>query len=435
MKKYIGQTLRRFLPFFIITGAILLGMALIFLGSEDSSYQYYLTTKTITHPITGEITTLVEKTNMMGAPNSGLLFLLIPVFIISALAPILANHYRFSLRSVDLFYQTGKGNKAIRYVNNLTILSMIIAIFSATYLLTMLVLVIKQAPLANQVIEEYFYEEQGVRVSYIREYVIFNYGFYVIALLLSIIFIILNYAISYFFVTRSNNLVNSMILVVFGHVALGLIIMLPFWLYNAYVQPFENSPFLYTEYYSGLKSLSPISLMIHIYKVMNPLITGGDPYKIFYVGNKHAIIDLIIAIISFVGCLGMSLLGIVKFFSEKESSGEFAGKPVGRDAFQEIIFHTGFATMAVGSALLYSGGVFAIFNVIYDIAIFLVLTAVYFALTGLLRRKFRWKLHEWFLFGGLSSINLILSVSLSRSGRARQLRRSRRRRRRSLNIL
>ena len=392
MKKYIGQTLRRFLPFFIITGALLLGMALMYVGNETSVYISYV------NYFEGEPYSYITT-----RPYSGLLYLLIPVFIITTLAPLIANYYRYSLKSVDLFYQTGKGNKTIRYVDNLTILIMIIAIFSVAFIGTCLFMMLQQIPFIGKV------EQQD---NMIVQYVFFNYYWYPLAYLGSVIFIIVDYAISYFFVTRSNNFVNSLIILIAGHLVLGLTLMMPDWIYESFVAGIYNVARLNTSFMGGLKSFSPISLMILINNVFNPLIIGDTPYTFIPVG-KSQIVCLILFIIGLVGCLAVAALGIVKFITEKESSGEFAGKPVGRDVFQEIIFHAGFVICAIGSALISNVGILGVFGIVYAFSSFIMTTAVYFALTGLLRRRFRWNWKEWVLFGGLSSINLFISIALA----------------------
>ena len=120
--------------------------------------------------------------------------------------------------------------------------------------------------------------------------------------------------------------------------------------------------------------------MILINYLLNPLIIGDTPYH-FELSSGQEIMCFVVALIGFIGCLALTALGIVKFINEKESSGEYAGKAVGRDVFQEIIFHTGFVVVAINLALVSSESILGVFSVFYSISQFLITIAIYFALS------------------------------------------------------
>ncbi len=392
MRSYIKNTLKRFLPFYIVFAAILFSMALMYLSSEDSVYFSYI------YCNVDECNEFLTRT-----PYSGLLILLIPTFFLVCIAPLIANYYRYSLRSVDLYYQTGKGNKTIRYVHNLVLLSMILIIFTGIYAFTMLFIFIKQIPYAGMIIEDTYYREV---------YIFSNYQYYALAYIPSILSIIVTYFISYFFVTRSNNFINSLITLVGGHLIIGFSLLLPYVFYNGCVGPInENITINLSSYYMGLKSFSPFSYMIFINNIFNPLIIGSN-IKMFEFGNLDAILAFIHFIIGLVLMFALTALGIVYFILEKESSGEYAGKPVGRDKLQEIIFHSTFIIGSFELLIVMNQGILGIFNSIFSFATCISLTAVYFALSGLIRRRFKWNWKEWTIFGSLSASTFLLSLAL-----------------------
>lgn len=386
MFKYIGSTLKRFIPFFIISAVILFSLGLIFVASSSSfvtSYKY-------------EGMDIVYQNR----PNGGLLFLLIPAFLLTCVAPLIANSYRNSLKSADFYYQTGKGNKSVRFVHNLSILGVLLIIFSGVFFLTYFFLLIKQLPTMNYHWEDEYMIEDGI---------IFNYLFVFLAYFPSILALIITYFISYLFVTRSNNFVNSLITLVLGHAALGLLIMLPIYVYDPNA---SNLGWYFIENgsYLGLKSASPLSYLFMINRFFNPLI-NGSMFNFFIFDNEKSIIEFVLSIISHLAMIGVALYGLVMFIVEKESSGEFAGKAPGRGVLQEIIFHTGYMCLGIGFASLINLTGFQLFSLMYAVATFMVIAAVYFALSGLLRRTFKFKWYEWIIYAGLSQLPLIVSVT------------------------
>ena len=96
---------------------------------------------------------------------------------------------------------------------------------------------------------------------------------------------------------------------------------------------------------TGTRTASFISPIAFILYTFDGLITGEGSLLIKqFEGieyNGNIIIGLVISILCLVIYVAIAGLGIFVFLKEKESSGELAGKPVGRDKWQEIIFHTG----------------------------------------------------------------------------------------------
>ena len=394
MFKYIGSSLKRFLPYFIIFASILFACGLIYLASEESVILEYHTT-----------IENVDYAYVNGNPYGGLMYFAIPTFILVAIAPLIANAYRYSLKSVDFYYQNGKGNKAIRFTNNIVMLLMILIIFSVIYFTSYFFLFIKQIPFVGRV-------EMLDYVTIIH--VVFNYGFVVLAHPLLLSAIVITYFISYLFVTRSNNLINSMITLVFGHLILGLVVMMPLYYYDTALSHFdvENFSTLTGSYLIGARGISPLSFTLLIDRFFNPLINTSYSLANFKIESFQDVVSLVIVVISHLLMISLFVFSFIMFICEKESSGEFAGKAKGRDLSQEIIFHAGFVISSIGMSLLSGLLGTQIFTILFIVANTLILTALYFALSGLLRRRFRFKLHEWLIFVGLSQVYFISSLIL-----------------------
>ena len=171
MKNYIKYLLKKFLPFYVILFAVSISLFFTYLTTDNNVYyrpeglSYYV-----------------------NSPASGLLLFIIPLAAVSIFAPIFANTYRYSIKSADVFYQTGKGAKQIRIINNLTLLVCILVSYTAAFLTAIVIMFFKQLPTAGKVVVD----EYGGETTY----VLFNFGYYFLAYLLAVIVCAVNYFIS-----------------------------------------------------------------------------------------------------------------------------------------------------------------------------------------------------------------------------------------------
>ena len=413
MKKYLAFTLKRYIPLFVVTFALCFFTFITPFGSAIPTYVTY-------HYYNGEsyFSSILSDLTVTG----GTLYLVIPVAIISMVLPFFANSYRYSLQSADTFYQIGKNKKAIRWTNNLVLLGSLIVSFTVAFIFAVSILLLRQLPNIGRP-DEVEVLEEGVEI--VTHYLFFNFGYYVPTYFLIVIFIIANYAISYFFVTRANNLVDSMIMLVLGEFILGVGVMTPFW----FTMVCSADGGHWIDFFSeklipGTRTACFVSPIAFIFYLMDGLISGQGSLMVEQLSTaeytSQEVIGLIISFVSIALFFLMAAFGVYKFLKEKESSGEQAGKPIGRDRFQEIIFHMGFGIIGlwIGSlqsltgvltSSLVSNSIFSFVLLISEMGFY---SAAYYVFYGLLRRNFRLNKRELFLLLGVITVNLIIGVSL-----------------------
>lgn len=382
MKNYIKFLLKKYLPIYVVFVAICVSMFLVSLTGENNAYyrpegvEYYVT-----------------------RPSSGLLLFIIPLAIMSTIAPIFANSYRYSLSSVDVHYQVGQKEKTIRIVNNLTLLVAIFATYSIAALLTLLLMFFKQLPNAGKIIT--FSGGGGT-----KEYILFNFGYYILAYLCGVIVCAINYFISYLFISRANNALNSLICLFIGQALLSTLFMTPFWyveaigsLFNYYIS------FINTNILPGTQTSSIIAPIALISNVFEPLIVGNNVEIIM---TSDDIFSLILSIVSLILFFAFGGFSIFAFLKEKETSGELAGKPEGRDKWQMIMFHSAAGLIAFWQVLA-NGLVSTIIylNIIATVSTFIMFVIFYYLFYGLIRRNFKLKKKDFAILLPISSIYII----------------------------
>ena len=377
MKYYIKNLIIRFLPLFIITGVISLTNLLAIVLGDYGSY----TTRQIIFDGGGYTMTTAE-------PAYVILAIFAPLLILSTIAPLFANSYRYKLKSVDTFYQVKEGEKTIRAINSIVFILMLLAIYTASFTLVYFILLIKLSILNGQ-----SFVVEGLNVT--RYFYMYNFGFYLLAYFFIVIIVILNYFISSYLVTRSNNLFNSILTLIAGHVALIMVFVTICYYPAVFLSRFGVSNYLDGQWIFGIHSPSPISLFIYICFAYTPLIDTCPIEKIAYMYTLSGTFQITIFIISIITFVTISAYCTYRFFSENTMSGEYAGKPNGRSKMQEFIFHLAFTSIGIWIGplffLTYYAFVFGMFITVLSIlATFL---ALYYVLHSVLHRNFRinWK--------------------------------------------
>lgn len=389
MKQYIKNLLKKYIPFYAVSFAIIISMFLIFVSVSPNYITDYYSAQGYAYRFSGKF--------------SFLLLFIIPLAILTTVAPLFANSYRYSLKSVDVFYQTGKGDKKIRYANNLTLLISLLAIYTVAFMVAMILLAIKQLPFAGQVIND----TAGGEVVITKTYFAYNFGYYILAYLLAVICCCVNYFISYFLVTRSNNLLNSMIILLLGQGILSIIIMTPIWYVDIVKSAFGIDVYYRIEFLPGTRLAS----IIGPYAILGNFFESLICESIYVVDFKDIyIFDLVLTIISNVAFFAVGGLSIFAFLKEKESSGEFAGKPIGRGPYQNIVFH-----LAAGLIGLWGGAATGIAGTILLTAIsnisgFITFGALYYVFLGLLNRNFRLKIKDLIIMLSVDGVYLISMI-------------------------
>ena len=106
MKKYLIFNLRRYIPLFVVTFAVCFFTFISAFGGAIPTYVTYYQ-----EAASGEIYSYGFLSEL--SLTSGIIYLVIPVTIFTAILPFFANSYRYSLQSADTFYQIGKNKKSI----------------------------------------------------------------------------------------------------------------------------------------------------------------------------------------------------------------------------------------------------------------------------------------------------------------------------------
>lgn len=386
MKNYVKYLLKKYLPFYVILFAVCISFFFAFLTTDNNIYyrpeglSYYVT-----------------------RPYSYLLVFLIPLAVVSIFAPIFANTYRYSIKSADVFYQTGKGSKQIRYINNITLLICILVSYTAAFLIAIIVMFFKQLPMAGKTIVDDYGGE--------RTYIMFNFGYYFLAYFLAVIVCSINYFISYFLITRANNPINSLIVLFLGHMILSILIMTPIWYASIVSVMFNNNANWYN---AGIlpgtrvpSIIGPIALITNLFE---SLIISSEPLNLVIASED--VFSFVLCIVSIVIFFAAGGLSIYFFLKEKESSGELAGKPEGRNCSQMVIFHLGAGLIGfwygIANGFISS---YILINALTTISSFIMFCALYYVFYGLIRRNFKLKKKDFAVLIPIASIYIISAVS------------------------
>ena len=384
MKSYIKFLLKKYLPFYVVLFAVCISFFFTFLTTDNNVYYHH-----------------IETDYYIQQPSSLLLAFIIPLAIVSIFAPIFANTYRYSIKSVDVFYQTGKGSREVRIMNNITLLVMILISYTAAFLIAMAIMFFKQLPNAGRVV---------VQDEFETRYILFNFGYYFLAYLLAVIICVVNYFISYFLITRANNPFNSILCLVLGHLILSVLLYTPVWYISIIQSLFKFGSSVYNMNILILSRvpsiIGPIALIANLFET---LIVSGQPLELVITADD--ISSIVLTVVSMVIFFAVGGFAIYRFFKEKESSGELAGKPEGRDKFQMIIYHTGAGLIGFwyGIANGFISSLLLV-NVLTTVSSFIMFCALYYVFYGVIRRNFKLKKKDFAILIPIASIYIVSAV-------------------------
>ena len=221
------------------------------------------------------------------------------------------------------------------------------------------------------------------------ELIRYHYVYYIPAYFVFLVMGVSQYFISYLFVSRANNFLNSAMLLIAGELFLLFYIFTPIKLYVDKIYGFHQSTLaLPIVFVQGLFS--------------KPIVTGsGEAIMLF---NTHANrMSAVQDIISLAVYAGLAITGLVAFLMEKDPSSEYAGKARCKGPYQEIIYHL--AAFVLGALICGLGQ-----SIIYLFISFFFFMATYYTLYGLLNRNFKLKLYQLIIV--ISVILLVLLVDV-----------------------
>ena len=374
MKRFIFGSILRKLPLFIILTVVFSSIAIFSASNVDFIIRrdYYVT--------------------IYGDP--GFTFLVVFFFIIMTILPLFSMNYRYSLAKADMFKQAAFKDKSIRYAEHLSTLIVTLIGFTFAYLVFVGLLAFRNYTTTIPQ-NGYYNNPDNPPIVWYLQYVYFLPLYFV-----TVIFGVAQYFISYLFVSRSNCVRNSIIILIMGELVL---FALPT-LLASFVKE-SCHPYTFIAYTGA----SPALPMISTVEVFNFAIGSGGNYFEYYrdlTGEDMNSFTLFMFIFNYLIYIGMTVLGIIAFTKEKDPSGEFAGKSLTKKPFQEIIFHAGFALFGtfISSMMIRS-------NIISYLLFLVFFLAAYYPLYGTLIRNF--KLKPWQILVMAGVVLFMVTVSAS----------------------
>ena len=360
MNKYVIRAIKKYIPIFAIL--LLMVSSLFLLDVNLNSGSFFR-----------ENTTVIIKSF---EPVEKCLMYILPLLIVSAFAPFFANSYRYSLKKADFYLQLGKSNKKIRYINNFVLYVGLIAIYTFIFSLFTLILFCKDT--SNLAIN-------GTNAAFGRTYFVPNYGIFYLIYIICLPISAGTYLFSYFLITRSNNLLNSIITFICGYIVVIFLVLATF----GYAVEIENIVIGNLNLYKQPQVFLYGSFISPFYYISSSLgqYMLSEELRVFSKLSDISIASLVInsAIFIFI-----SIISTMAFIKEEESSGEYFGSTKGRGKLQDILFYIASAFM-----MLWAGPASQLFAVNphnFDLFFFLFLPLAFIAfyiLNSLKNRNFK----------------------------------------------
>lgn len=377
MRRYIFGSILRKLPLFIVLTVVLCSVAIF--SSNDVGF-------IVSHPIS-------NPQYSSGPTDAGFLALIIFFFIFMTFLPLFSMNYRYSLAKADLYKQAPYKKKSIRYAEHLSTLIIVLIGFTLACLLLVGLIAFRNGYARVNV--------NTASTDYIYEVITYNYVYYIPLYFLSVVLGTAQYFISYFLVSRSNCVRNSVLVLITGEFALMAFITILASFMNA---TSKTASFTYL-CFTGASPALPI---ITLAEIFNRAIIYNENY--FALLNEEADyfstgVVLFLLISNFIIYFTVAILGVISFTKEADPSGEFAGKPNTKKPYQEIIFHVGFGLLGTFiSAMVLRLNMLSYF-------LFLVLfLASYYPLYGTLIRNFKLKPWQIGIMAGVVLFVIIVSA-------------------------
>ena len=409
-KKYFLINLKQYLVLYIVSFALLATTAV----STVVSYQMY--TATYLYCVDGICTPAPNYDifsdldgGSLGLLASPLMSMFLVLFILMLIMPLFAMGARYSLTASDTYKQVAQKKNAIRLTNNLTLLLSIIVIFSIVYWGMVIGLAIKHNIAKIPADECYSYIEGEMNCTVYSKATV-NFGVFGIMYPIAIALAMLQYFISYLFVSRCNRPINSVFTLVMGELALALIMHTTIlFINNGFIMP-QIEAFLAS--HEGqeppIKTISPISgtgnsstlfPMFFLLSYFTPLISGSKNAFETISDAQTAIFAISLSIFVI-----LAALGVFAMIFEKDPSGEFAGKPESPRPYQEIIFHIGaFSIGYIAAALVFQ-------SIIGFFVLEVFIAALYYVFLGIMRRNFKINLKNLIPYISITVVNIAIGL-------------------------
>lgn len=355
MKKYLSLSIIRKLPLFIIMSITLIAVALI----SASNVNF--------------VKTLYEgRYFYYSVYDTGVATLIFFFFVFMTILPFFSMNYRYSLARSDALRQAPFGEKYIRYVDHLSSLIIILIAFAFAYVSFVGVLAIENFTTVVP-------PSTGDMVYLL---VVFDYIWFIPLFFGAILGGVLEYFISYLFISRSNNFLNSLLTLLFGQTFLACFLYIPL-------------VYIYGQFYGNFLDAGASFLFAPTYLVNqfdDLIIDGTNYYEAYFIGDlgyNHNYVEAVGLILSMITYVAVGALSIMAFILEKDPSAEWAGKAETEKPYQEIIFHLGFFSLisVISMASFQSFNIAVMFVILFS-------AVSYVTLYGLLHRSFKFKPYQ-----------------------------------------
>ena len=370
MQRYLRYSIIRKLPLLIIISVIF--MTIAFVSASNVEF--------VRAQVDGEHVRYFSE-------DSGIASLIYTFFGTMLVLPFFSMNYRYSLAKSDTFRQAAFKDKSLRYLEHLSTLIIVLVSFTISFLIF-----VSLAAFRNYHVV--YLPENTEQVTYYIAY--FKYIYFLPLFFATFVLGICQYFISYFLISRSNNFLNSLMILTLGEAFLGCFIVIPMMLiaYN-----FSSISF-------GLEGATFIYPATYLYKQFNELILSGvNPLAEYFTLDPYNEVrmETVLFIMSGIVFLLLAGFSIFMFITEKDPSSEWANKPQAPNMYQEIIFHLGF--LALGSVI--NMGLHATDSILSIIVYYVLFSSSYYTLYGLLNRNFKLKPYQIII---LASVTLTTGV-------------------------
>ena len=360
MNKYVIRTIKKYIPIFAI---MFLMTASLFLMDVNLNVGSYF---------------VVRSNGIIRSfdPAAKCSMYILPLLTVSVFAPFFANSYRYSLKKADFYLQLGKSNKKIRYINNIVLYVGLVAIYTFIFSLFTLILFCKDT--SNLALN-------GTSQAFERTYFVPNYGILYLIYIICLPISAGTYLFSYFLITRSNNLLNSIITFICGYIIVIFLVLATF----GYGVEIENIVFGNLDLYKEPQGFLYGSFISPFYYISSRLgqYMLSEELRAFYKLSDISIASLVVNSVVFIF---ISIISTMAFIKEEESSGEYFGSTKGRGKLQDILFYIASVFM-----MLWAGPasqLFAVFSHEFNFFFFLFLPLSFIAfyiLNSLKNRNFK----------------------------------------------
>lgn len=398
IKQYIRFQLKSWLPLIIAVGAVVLTITMI-IGLNATPSISFRCRDGVSYSSTRHLRALASTS------FSGIAAMLIPSMLAACALPFFAYSHRYGKVRADCFLSLPVKNGKITQIRILLLGAILLAIYLASFLIGSLAAIVKQV-LTVSVAKEAFQESLDLIESYSIQ--MGSFGWYFLAWPLGAVIVAAFYLTNSFLAGLGSNVLQGIIALVGGQLALCLLLPLTI-----------NLPAVATGEYQW---------MFDFFGASGPFFCVGAFYVpvILLEGTLGVLETNTEACWSYAArnasqwvlWMGVSLFlltagaALVHLLLGKEPGGEFAGESRPRNLLATLVPHFAFATALLAFVNLLAATYYYGFASIFILFVtsFVWIDGIYYIVTSLYNHSFKLDLKNWLLYAGVNSFMLLLSI-------------------------